>query len=116
MSKRIYTPLAPHALDILKRVLAEKNGNISAVSRLLVGSNSKRPALSMALRGQPFGDAKALGTLICERFDRVTCPHLKAEMPIADCRATWSGPTPTHDPAQLAHRRACRICPHKEAP
>lgn len=101
-------------ITILRQAVADHGGNISAVSRLLCGTERKRPALSMALRGEYFGDEAGLEKLVRDRFERVACTYLKAELPIADCRAVWSGPTPTHDPAQLAHRRACRNCQHKE--
>ena len=99
-------------LDILRHAVRD-HGSITAVSRLLCGGNSLRPALSMALSGKYFGDAARLEKLVRGHFERVECPYLHSALPVAECRAVWSGPTPTHDPAQLAHRRACRTCPHK---
>lgn len=100
-------------LDILRQAVVD-HGSVAAVSRILCGSGSLRPALSLAINGRYFGDAARLEKLVRDRFERVDCPYLKATLPIADCRAIWSGPTPTHDPAQLAHRRACRNCERKE--
>lgn len=99
-------------LDVLRKAVAE-HGSVAAVSRMLCGSGSLRPALSLALNGKYFGDAVRLEKLVLGCFARVECPWLGESIPIAECRATASASAPTHNPAKLKHWRACRACPHK---
>lgn len=72
-----------------------------------------RATVSTVHRGCYPGDATNVLVAVLAQFDRIQCPYLRQALTQTDCRAVWSGPTPSHDPAALAHRRACRVCEHR---
>ncbi|MFA7242038.1 MAG: LacI family transcriptional regulator [Sulfuricellaceae bacterium] len=102
-------------LDILRQAVADNHGNLSAVSRLLVGTTSKRPAISMALSGKYYGDAAKLEALVRERFERNACPYLGREIGQTECLKYADASVPTSSPHAVRHWRACQQCRHKEA-
>ncbi|AAU90940.1 MULTISPECIES: hypothetical protein [Methylococcus] len=97
------------ALKLLEAAVAA-HGSFAAVAKLL-GLN-RATISTVARRCYPGDDAKVLARVL-EQFDQIACPYLRRPMAPEECRSVWSGATPSHDPALLAHRRACRSCPHK---
>lgn len=73
-----------------------------------------RGAISCVRRGVYQGEPDQVLAHALEVFGRIPCPYLRRDLTQDECRAVWGGPTPSHDPAALAHRRACRVCIHKQ--
>lgn len=100
---------------MLQEAVAESS--VTAVAkRLSVGFEDKpysRPAISQILHGIYRGKPDRIAARVLHVLDRWSCPYLNADISADDCHAVHSTPTPSHDPSRLAHRRACRTCPHK---
>ena len=72
-----------------------------------------RGAISCVRRGCYAGDADKVLAKALDVFGRVSCPYLRREITQNECRAVLGSATPSHDPAALAHRRACRSCAYQ---
>lgn len=101
-------------LDILRQAVADRGGNISAVSRAMCGGKRLRPRLSLALNGEPFGKPANLEKLVRDCFERYACPYLGREISKAECTKYTGKTVPTSSPHAVRHWRACQTCAHKE--
>lgn len=99
----------------LLRQAVEESSVTAVAGRLSEGYERtySRPAISQILHGIYRGKPDRIAARVLEVMDRWPCPYLNAEISAEECRAVHSGPTPSHDPARLAHRRTCRTCSHK---
>ncbi|MEO6430946.1 MAG: hypothetical protein ABIO50_04225 [Nitrosospira sp.] len=89
---------------------------VMATSQQSVGNRigKSRTAISLVLSGKYPADTRHVAAKVLAVFDRWHCPYLGADITAQDCFNIYSGPTPSHDPARLAHRRMCRTCIHKQ--
>lgn len=71
-----------------------------------------RTTVSLVVRGKYPADTKRIAAIVLSALDRWHCPYLNTDITAEDCAAARSGPTPSHDPMRLAHRRMCRTCNH----
>ena len=72
-----------------------------------------RAAISQIIHGLYIARPDKIAERVMKLFDRWPCPYLNTDISGEDCRDTRSGPTPSHNPAALAHRRMCKTCQHK---
>lgn len=95
---------------------AVKESSVTAVASRMSAGYSRtysRPAISQILNGIYIGKPDRIAARVMEVFDRWPCPYLNADIRADECKSVHSGPTPSHDPAKLSHRRVCRTCPRK---
>lgn len=94
---------------LLKEAVARSS--MGAVAAQLGYTN--HTGTSLVLRGKYHGNVARFAERVLAKFDRVECPHLNAELPVADCRATALGSMPTHNPMRRQHWQACQRCPKR---
>lgn len=87
-------------------------GSKKAVSERLGISRSQ---VSSVINGPYKADTKHIAAKVMAILDRWHCPYLGADITAEECFSIHSGPTPSHDPARLAHRRMCRTCQHNQS-
>ena len=92
------------------------SGVQGAANRLSAGfaKTYSRPTISQIIHGIYLGKPDRIAERVMAVLDKWPCPYMNTEITGEECRAVHSGPTPSHDPAKLAHRRMCRTCIHKE--
>lgn len=90
-------------------------GAVKATSKQAVGDRigKSRTAISLVMSGKYPANTKRIAAKVLAVLDCWHCPYLGADINAGDCLSIYSGPTPSHDPARLAHRRVCRTCIHK---
>lgn len=94
---------------------AVKESSVTAVAARLSAGYSRtysRTAVSLVIAEKYPAKTDKIAARVIELFDRWQCPYLNTDITGEDCRAIHSGPTPSHDPARLSHRRVCRTCTH----
>lgn len=94
----------------LKQAVSESN--IAAVAARMGYS---RTAISLVMNGKYLGKTDKIAARVAAAMNRWPCPYLGCDISADDCAAVHACPTPSHDPARLAHRRMCRTCIHKGA-
>jgi len=72
-----------------------------------------RTAISLVMSGKYPANTQKISVKVLALLDGWHCPYLGADISAKDCNTVHASPTPSHDPAQLAHRRVCRNCPNK---
>ena len=90
----------------------ETHGSKYAVSKLLGVSRSQ---VSTVINGPYKASTKHIASKVMAILDRWHCPYLNADITAEDCKSVYSGETPSHDPARLAHRRMCWTCSHNQS-
>ena len=96
--------------QLLKAACDAEGSSITAVAaRLGYG----RPRISQVLNGIGLAKPDEVAKAVMKLYDKWECPYLNTEIAGEDCHAVHSGPTPSHDPARLAHRRMCKSCNHR---
>jgi len=104
---------APEWIGLLKAEAARGR----SVSRIGRESGIARSSLSMLIRDcYPAGSldlaTRRHGARVVRLYrGQVLCPHLRARISGAECRAFAAAPMSTSNPDKLRHWRACRSCP-----
>jgi len=93
--------------ELLAEAVAKSNKNMVAQQ---IGMS--RTAISLVMSGKYTASTKRVAIKVLAALDRWACPYLGADITSDACNAVHAGATPSHDPAQLAHRRMCRSCQH----
>lgn len=88
---------------------AVRESSVTAVAARL---GYQRSRISQVINGLSKAKPDKVAARVMELFDRWTCPYLNAEIVAEECRDIHAGATPSHNPARLAQRRACRTCNH----
>jgi hypothetical protein len=94
----------------------KESGVQGTANRLSAGFEKtySRPTISQIIHGIYLGKPDKIAARVMAVLDKWPCPYMNTDISGEDCRAVYSGETPSHDPARLAHRRMCRTCKHNE--
>lgn len=114
MSERVLPYKDERWFKLLEEAIADSS--VTAVAKRLSawgGRPYSRPTISQIINGIYIGKPDKIAARVLEVLDRWQCPYLNTDITAEDCKAVHAGETPSHDPAQLAHRRVCRTCKHK---
>lgn len=96
--------------QLLVAACKAKGSSVTAVAAKL---GYGRPRISQVLNGIAIAKPDEVAKAVIKLYDRWECPYLNTEITGEDCHTVHSGPTPSHDPARLSHRRVCRGCTHR---
>ncbi|SOD42297.1 LacI family transcriptional regulator [Nitrosovibrio sp. Nv4] len=90
---------------------------VAATNKAKVASDLgvSRTAISLVVSGKYPAKTDKIATKVIETYGRVTCPHLRVEISLSECKTYHTGQVPTSSPRAMKHWRACQTCPNNQA-
>lgn len=70
-------------------------------------------SISLVLSGKYNGGTGKIAEKVLKVYGEIKCPHLLQTITLQACIDYANSPAPTHNPAKMAHWRACRNCPRR---
>ncbi|MFC5920895.1 XRE family transcriptional regulator [Neisseria weixii] len=67
-------------------------------------------SINLVLNGKYNGNPARIAQKVKGVYFKVGCPHLETTITLNDCRDYAHAAAPTHNPAKMAHWRACLNC------
>lgn len=101
--------MTPEARDLFDRALAE-HGPVEVARRC---GYKNHTIVSLIAAGKYQASTDRFGEKVLTAFGVISCPHLGADIPRADCTGYALRTVPTSSPEKLRHWLACQRCPHK---
>lgn len=87
----------------------------SSKAKVAVDLDISRTAVSLVISGKYPARTDKIAAKVIETYGRVICPHLDAEITLAECKTYHTGQVPTSSPRAMKHWRACQACPHNHS-
>ena len=97
-------------LNLLTAAVAASNK-----TQVAAALDVSRTAISLVMSGKYPASTDKIAARVIETYGRVICPHLVAEITLAQCKRHHTSQAPTSSPRAMKHWRACQSCQHNQA-